>query len=130
MRFLSVVLAVGAALFSVSAGAQQVTGKWDLTVDTANGPFALVFDLAADGAGKLTGSLQNEFIGSIPIKEGTIKGNEVAFKVSIEGAPDGTINISYTGVVKGDELVLTSKIEGAPPGGGPAEQTATATRQK
>lgn len=113
-----------------AAAADGIAGKWNASVETANGPFALVFEFAVDG-GKLTGSMQNDFIGSIPLENGTVKGNDVAFKltIAIEGAPEA-IKINYTGTVKGDELALTSKFEGTPPGGGPAEQSLTATRAK
>jgi len=113
-----------------AAAADGIAGKWNASVETPNGPFALVFEFAVDG-GKLTGSMQNDFIGSIPLENGTVKGNDLAFKltIAIEGAPEA-IKINYTGTVKGDELALTSKFEGAPPGGGPAEQSLTATRAK
>ena len=84
----------------------------------------------AVAAGKLTGSMQNELFGSILIKEGTVNGNDVSFKLSIEGGPNGAMNIGYKGSVKGDELSLTSKFEGEVPGGGPAEQSFKATRAK
>src|SRR6185503_17770352 len=118
------------ALLSVPAFADGIAGKWNASVATDQGPFALTFEFAVDG-GKLTGSMQNDFIGSIPISDGTVKGNDVAFKLTIamDGLPE-PLKISYTGVVKGDELALTSKFEGAPPGGGPAEQQLTATRAK
>jgi hypothetical protein len=110
--------------------ADGIAGKWNASVATEQGPFALVFEFAEAG-GKLTGTLQNDFIGSIPIQEGTVKGNDVAFKLTIamDGLPE-PLKISYTGTVNGDELSLTSKFEGAPPGGGPAEQQLTATRAK
>ena len=118
------------ALLALPAAADGIAGRWNASVDSPQGPFAMVFEFAADG-GKLTGTLQNDFIGSIPLENGTVKGNDVAFKltIAIEGAPE-PLKISYTGTVKGDELALTSKFEGAPPGGGPAEQTLTATRAK
>lgn len=113
-----------------AAAADGVAGKWNASVDSPQGPFAMVFEFAVDG-GKLTGSLQNDFIGSIPLQDGTVKGNDIAFKLTIamEGLPE-PLKISYTGTVKGDELALKSKFEGTPPGGGPAEQTLTATRAK
>jgi hypothetical protein len=119
-----------AVLASPVFAADGITGKWNASVATEQGPFALVFDFAEAG-GKLTGTLQNDFIGSIPIQEGTVKGNDVAFKLTIamDGLPE-PLKISYTGTMKGDELSLTSKFEGAPPGGGPAEQQLTATRAK
>jgi len=125
------VVAAALALFALPLAAQTgVAGKWNASVDTPNGPFMLVFEFIVEAAGKLTGSLQNEFIGSIPIKDGTVNGNDITFKLSIEGGPNGTMNIGYKGTVKGDELSLTSKFEGEVPGGVPAEQSFKATRAK
>ena len=128
-RYLGIAAAL--ALFALPLAAQTgVAGKWNASVDTPNGPFMLVFEFIVEAAGKLTGSLQNEFIGSIPIKDGTVNGNDITFKLSIEGGPNGTMNIGYKGTVKGDELSLTSKFEGEVPGGGPAEQSVKLTRAK
>jgi hypothetical protein len=125
------IAAAAVALFALPIAAQTgVAGKWNASIESPQGPFALVFEFAVDAAGKLTGTLQNEFIGSIPIKDGTVKGNDITFKLSIDGGPNGTMNIGYKGTVKGDELAMTSKFEGEVPGGGPAEQMFTATRAK
>jgi hypothetical protein len=128
-RYLGIAAAL--ALFALPLAAQTgVAGKWNASVDSPQGPFVLVFEFIVDAAGKLTGTLQNEFLGSIPIKDGTVNGNDVSFKLSIEGGPNGAMNIGYKGTVKGDELSLTSKFEGEVPGGGPAEQSFKATRAK
>ena len=119
------VLAVATAAVPILAQ-QGVAGKWNASVETPQGPFALVFEFIID-AGKLTGAMHNEFIGATPIKDGAVDGNNVSFKLTFEG-PDSAITINYAGTVKGNELALTSKFEGTPPGGGPAEQTLTATR--
>jgi hypothetical protein len=117
------------ALIAIPATAQDAAGKWNASVDTPNGPFALVFEFTVDGE-KLAGSMSNEFMGATPITDGTVKGGELTFKLKMEGGPNGAMTINYKGMVKGDELALTSTFEGAPPGGGPAEQTLTATRAK
>jgi len=131
MRVRNLFVVAAFALLALPGAAQTgAAGKWSASVDTPQGPFALVFEFLVDAAGKLTGSLQNEFIGSIPIKDGVIKGNELSFKLTIDGGPNGAMNISYTGTVKGDDLELKSKFEGAPPGGGPAEQSLVAHRAK
>ena len=129
---LRVLLALAVSTLALPMLAQQgPAGRWNASIDTPQGPFAFTFDFAVDAAGKLTGSMNNEFIGSIPISEGVAKDNDVAFKLSIAGAPDGSVmTINYTGTVKGDELALISKFEGTPPGGGPAETSFTATRAK
>ncbi|HUL81898.1 MAG TPA: hypothetical protein VL131_07145 [Gammaproteobacteria bacterium] len=132
MKVRSLVLGAALALLALPVVAQTgVAGKWNASIDSPQGPFALVFEFLIDAAGKLTGSLQNDFIGSIPIKDGAIKGNDVSFKltINIDGAP-GPMNISYTGTIKGDDLELKSTFEGAPPGGGPAEQSFVAHRAK
>jgi hypothetical protein len=116
------------AVFSFTASAQQgAAGRWNASVDSEFGPFAFVFEFLVDAAGKLTGSMQSEFFNA-PIKDAMLDGNNLSFKLTIDGGPNGPMNISYTGVVKGDELQLTSKFEGEPPGGGPAETTLTAKR--
>jgi hypothetical protein len=115
-------------LLALPAAAQDAAGKWNATVETPNGPFALAFEFLVDAAGKLTGSMTNELFGAIPIKEGMTRGSELAFKLTFEGGPDGPMTIAYTGTVKGDELALTSKFEGAPPGGAAGEQSFTAKR--
>ena len=128
-RFFTVAAAL--ALFTLPLAAQMgVAGKWNASVDTPQGPFTLVFEFIVDAAGKLTGTMQNDFLGSIPIKDGAVNGNDISFKLSIEGGPNGAMNIGYKGTVKGDELSLTSKFEGEAPGGGPAEQSLKATRAK
>src|SRR5215471_10776356 len=131
MKIRNLIIGATLALLVLPAMAQSgANGKWNASVDTPNGPITLVFEFLVDAAGKLTGSLQNEFIGSIPIKDAVIKGNDLSFKLTIDGGPNGAMNISYQGTVKGDDLELKSKFEGAPPGGGPAEQTLVAHRAK
>ena len=124
-------LLVLAASLALPILAQQgAAGRWNASVDTPQGPFAFTFEFAVD-AGKLTGAMNNEFFGATPIKDGVVDGNNISFKLTFEGAPDGgAMTISYTGTVKGDELAMTSKFEGEVPGGGPAEMSFTATRAK
>jgi hypothetical protein len=130
MKIRSVVLGILVTVFALPLAAQQAAGKWNASIDTPQGPFAFVFEFLVDAAGKLTGSMQNEFIGSIPIKDAVLKGAELSFKLTIDGGPTGPMNISYKGTVKGDDLALTSKFEGTPPAGSPAESSFTAHRAK
>jgi hypothetical protein len=127
MTFRQALVAGLLSAFALAAGAQQgAAGKWNASVDTPQGPFAFQLEFAVAGS-QLTGSMTNEFTGTTPISDGSVKGNDVAFKITFAG-PDGSIVINYTGTVSGDEMKLTSKFEGAPPGGGPAEMTVTAKR--
>jgi hypothetical protein len=130
MRMPLRVLALGVAALALPLLAQQgAVGKWNASVNTDFGPFAFVFEFVVDAAGKLTGAMQNEFMGTVPIKDGVIDGNKLSFKLTFDG-PEGAMTINYTGTVNGDDLAMTSKFDGVPPGGGPAEQSFTATRAK
>jgi hypothetical protein len=129
MRTRALLVTALATMLTLPAVAQSAAGRWNASVDTEFGPFAFVFEFVVDAAGKLTGAMQNELIGAIPIAEGAIKGNDISFKLTFAG-PDGSMTINYSGTVKGDELELTSKFEGTPPPGGQAETKFTATRQK
>lgn len=105
-----------------------VEGKWNATVKTANGDFNMVFDFKVKGD-HLMGTMSNDFAGATPISHGMIKGNEISFKLAIQGQ-NGPMTIDYKGMLKGDKLELMSKFEGTPPGGGPAERKVMATRAK
>ena len=130
MRTRALVATALATLLTLPALAQSAAGRWNASVDTEFGPFAFVFEFVVDAAGKLTGAMQNELIGAIPIADGAIKGNEISFKLTIDGGPNGAMTINYAGTVKGDELALTSKFEGTAPPGGQAETKFVATRAK
>jgi hypothetical protein len=129
MRIRLFVLGVVTALLALPSVAQDVAGKWNASIDTPNGPFAFAFEFLVDAAGKLTGSMQNEFFGATPISDGVINGNEISFKLTFQGGPE-PMTVSYKGTVNGDELAITSKFEGTPPPGGQAEASFTATRAK
>jgi len=130
MRVRATFLGALAALLTLPVAAQSAAGRWNASVDTEFGPFALVFEFLVDAAGKLTGAMHNELFGAVPISDGAINGNDISFKLTFEGGPDGPMTISYRGTVKGDELAMTSKFEGTPPPGGSAEQSFTAKRSQ
>jgi len=90
MRIFAVLL-----LASISAFAADVTGTWQLTVDTPNGKFESTVELKQDGD-KLTGTLHNQF-GDSTIT-GTVKDNDIALaqKLDMNGQ---TVSITYTGKV-------------------------------
>lgn len=113
------------SLISLPTYAQGAAGKWTATVEGPQGQFSMVFDFAVDGT-KLTGSMSNDFIGETPISEGTIKGNDLAFKLKIN-TPNGDMNINYKATVKGDEMTMTRTFDNPPPGA-PAERTFVAKR--
>lgn len=112
-----------------AAPAAGIDGKWMATVDGGpQGPIELSFDFKAEGE-KLNGNLSMAMMPApTPISEGTIKGEDVAFKLSIsmmEGMPP--LVISYKGKLKGDELSMTSVFD---MGQGPTESVFVAKRAK
>lgn len=130
MKMASAMAGLAAALLATAGMAAEVDGKWSASVETPQGPFAMVFELKADGE-KLTGAMSNDFMGSTPISDGEIKGNEFRFRLVIDGGPGGPLSILYKGYVRGDMLNLLSTFEGTPPPGAPeGEQPLVATRQK
>jgi hypothetical protein len=112
-----------------AAPATGIDGKWLAAVDGGPaGPVELTFDLKADGE-KLGGHLSMAMMPApTPISEGTIKGDDIAFKLSInmmEGAPP--LVISYAGKLKGDEIAMKSVLD---MGQGPTETEFVAKRVK
>jgi hypothetical protein len=74
----------------------------------------MVFEFAVDGD-RLTGTMSNDFVGTTSISDGMVKGDEVSFKLALQGGPNGqAMTIDYKGMVKGDELALTSTFEVRP----------------
>jgi hypothetical protein len=123
------VLATGLMLMTGVASAQGIAGRWNASVNTAQGPFALAFEFAAEGA-DLTGRMSNDFLGTTPISDGKIEGNKLSFKMALETAPGAIMAISFAGELNGDELSLTSTVEGDAPPGSDAEQSFVAMREK
>ena len=78
MAIRALVLSILVTVFALPVAAQQAAGKWNASIDTPQGPFAFVFEFIVDAAGKLTGSMQNEFIGTAPITDGVLKGTDLS----------------------------------------------------
>jgi len=99
-------------LYAVPARAADVDGKWSGNVSTPNGDVAVGFDLKADGAA-LTGSMTGPDGMPIPIKNGKIDGNKIAFLVSLDfgGMP---FELNYTGLVSASEIKMTMDVAGMP----------------
>lgn len=115
MKRNTIFLATGILLaLCISALAAGIDGKWTGQVEGPQGPMDATFVFKADGE-KLTGTITNQ-LGEAAIKDGSIKGDAVAFKVEREF--QGTkFTIVYKGKLAGDELKLTRTFEGELPGG-------------
>ena len=115
MKLSTIFLAMGMLLvFCVTTLAADIDGKWTGQVQGPQGAMDITMVFKADGE-KLTGTYSSQ-LGQAPIKEGSIKGDAVAFKVEREF--NGTkFTIVYKGKLAGDELKLTRTFEGEFPGG-------------
>jgi len=126
MSFRQSIWVVILTLISLSASAAGAAGKWNASIEGPQGTFNMVFDFAVDNI-NLTGTMSNDFMGTTPISDGSINGDDLTFKIKVE-SPNGAMTIKYVGKVNGDEMTLTRTFETPPPGGAPAERTFTAKR--
>jgi hypothetical protein len=105
------------------AWAADVTGKWTAQVPGRGGQTReTTFNFKAEGD-KLTGTMSGQQ-GEIPISDGTVKGDEIAFSTKFTGG-GGEIKINFKGKVAGDEIKFTRAREG-----GEGSQEFTAKRAK
>ena len=81
----------------------DLTGAWDLSIETPQGSMAITANYKQDGE-KLTGT-QTSPMGEDKL-EGTVKGQDVAY-VMVFNMQGQEITISYTGKVEGDSIAGT-----------------------
>lgn len=110
MRLCTLLLA--ALLLASPARAADVDGKWAGTIATPNGDIALAFEFKADGT-TLTGTTVGLDGATIPIKNGKIDGNRIAFTVTVDFG-GMTVDINYTGIVAPPEIKITGDFAGMP----------------
>ncbi len=86
------------ALFSCELPARteavDVTGAWDLTVESQEGTAHPSIILKQEGE-RITGTYEGKIGGSL---EGTIKGNEISFRLNLK-FQDAPYTVTYTGTV-------------------------------
>ena len=99
-----VIAGVAGALMSFSALAADVTGNWNLTVETQRGTQNPTMSLTQKGE-EVTGTYKGAR-GEMPVK-GTCKGNDLklSYTISMQG---NEMTINYEGVVAGD--TITGKV--------------------
>ena len=90
-------------LMTMAALAADVSGKWKASVEGPNGQMELTFDLKADG-NKLTGTVTSP-MGEMPITEGTLDGDQIAFTVETD-----QFKVVHKGTVSGDEMKLKVEV--------------------
>jgi hypothetical protein len=100
-RLVCVLSALACALFlaaSATAQSPNVTGDWDVTINTPNGPVEVKATFKQEGE-KLAGAMKSPR-GETPI-EGTVKGKEIKFKYTIK-FQDQDMVITMGGNIDGD----------------------------
>ncbi|MEJ2493772.1 MAG: hypothetical protein P8Y79_05535 [Ignavibacteriaceae bacterium] len=87
-------------LLYVAGNAQTLDGSWKGQFSGPNGDMELVFTFKVN-ADTLNGDVTSE-MGSLPIENGKVNGNELSFDVNVNGQ-----EISHTGVWDGDTVKLS-----------------------
>ena len=97
---------IAAALLTASlaaaAWAADATGKWTWTVRFNDQEFKSTMELKQEGE-KLTGTVTGRNGSKTEIKEGTVKGSDLAFHV-IREFNGNEVKIRYKGKVEGDTI--------------------------
>jgi hypothetical protein len=109
-----VVLVAAVALAAMPAFAQEaakankvdVTGTWELTVESPQGAMTITANYKQDGE-TLTGSHVSE-MGESPLK-GTVKGVDITYTLSLD-AGGQQITITHKGKVDGDTIKGTADL--------------------
>ena len=90
-------------LLAVSSFAADVAGKWKSSVQGPDGEMQIVFDFKVEGD-KLTGTVDSP-MGSMPITEGKLDGENITFTVSTD-----QFTVVHKGTVSGDEMKLKADV--------------------
>src|SRR5689334_19106056 len=113
-------IVIAAAAVAGQASKVDVTGKWTFNVETSAGSGTPTITLKQDGD-KLTGHYSGQ-LGEADLT-GTVKGQDIAFKFSVD-AQGNNLDCTYTGTVEGKDA-LKGKVNIA----GLADGTFTAKKQ-
>ena len=100
---------------ATSKEAAEFDGIWTRQMKRRGETLTETLDLTADGK-KLTGTLQDFRGGALPISHGKIDGKKVSFKV-VRKNQNRSITEDFKGSVEGNQLTLKRSIEGGPGAG-------------
>jgi hypothetical protein len=96
---------------ALSVLAADVSGNWKATAEGPNGAMERTFALKVEGE-KLTGETVSSFVGKSAIREGTIKGDDIKFKITVK-FQDMEMELDYKGkVINKDEIRFTVDLQG------------------
>lgn len=88
-------------IFSLSAQEVDVTGDWELTMETRRGEITRDVKFVQEGE-NLTVTMEGPRGGELT-GEGTVKGNDIEWTIT-RSTPRGEMKITYTGKVEGDTM--------------------------
>lgn len=87
-------------IFSLNAQEVDVTGDWELTMETRRGEMTRDINFVQEGE-NLTVTMEGR--GGEVTGEGTIKGNDIEWTIT-RSTPRGEMTMTYTGKVDGDTM--------------------------
>ncbi|MBK6315444.1 MAG: amidohydrolase family protein [Blastocatellia bacterium] len=93
-----------------SSAAVDVTGTWDLEVNTPEGTQKASLELTQTGA-ELKGTFRTEMFGSSDVKSGSVAGKKVTVNVGLN-VGGNSLDITFTGDVDGDAMKGTANVAG------------------
>lgn len=118
----AVVFAFATAITPAGWAQSPVDGKWEAKVRTQVGERTMAMNFKGEGT-KLTGTISDGPAGEAPIEDGTLEGDTISFKQTLDFG-GSSVSFTYSGKVKGNEITFTR--EGL---GGRLEFTAKRVRQ-
>jgi imidazolonepropionase-like amidohydrolase len=80
----------------------NVSGDWTLTVASPQGPMNVSAALRQSG-NSLSGSVTSP-LGTAQIQTGTVTGNSVTFRISVDIPGQGNLTVTFTGTVRGNSI--------------------------
>ncbi len=113
-------LLVGVISLALTAYAADVTGEWDLTIQSQRGERTSTIKFVQDGE-SLTVTMQGMRGGEME-GTGTVKGNDIEWKI-VRSTPRGEFEMVYKGTIEGDSMSGTADF------GGRGEMEWTATKK-
>src|SRR5512133_452442 len=99
------------AIFAGAALAADVSGTWTGSLQAGDNPIPLTFTFKQEGA-KLTGTVNGPG-GLLTLQDGKVTDDKLSFSVTTDmnGSPTKFLS---EGTIKGDEIALNIKIDGGP----------------
>jgi hypothetical protein len=99
------------AIFTLSAFAADISGKWKATAEGPQGQMERTFTFKVDG-NKVTGESTSTMMGTSQITDGKIEGDTITFVLTGKFG-DQEVKLSYKGKISGNEIKFTSQMAGA-----------------